>query len=133
MTTTTSVLDALETELSPGRIEKISTQLQTNTAATSRAISMAIPILLGRLSKNASDAPGSAALDAALGAHDGDIFENISALLGGGAGAAILGHILGPRQGRSRKASDGRPRSIHKKSASFSSCWPRSSWVCSAG
>lgn len=98
MTTTNSVLDALETELSPGRIEKISTQLDTDTAATSRAISMAVPILLGRLSKNASDAEGSAALDSALAAHDGHILDNIATLLGGGAGAAILKHILGRRQ-----------------------------------
>ena len=98
MTTTTSVLDALETELSPARIESISTQLHINAAATSRAISMAVPILLGRLSKNASDAAGSAALDAALSAHDGQILGNGPAALGGG-GAAILTHILGRRQG----------------------------------
>ena len=96
MTTTTSVLDALETELSPARIESISAQLHINAAATSRAISMAVPILLGRLSKNASDGAGSAALDVALNAHDGQVLDNSPAPFGGGA--AILTHILGARR-----------------------------------
>ena len=100
MTTTISVLDTLESQLGPETIQRISTQLGTDTAATSDAISMALPILLGGLSKNASDADGSAALDQALGAHgNGGVLDNLSSLLGSGVGAAILGHILGSRRG----------------------------------
>ena len=78
----------------------MSTQLGTDTAATSNAISMAVPILLGSLSKNAANAEGAAALDNALAAHDGGILGNLGAFLGGGggAGAAILAHILGSRR-----------------------------------
>ncbi len=98
MDTSPSILDALEAQLGPETIQAMSTQLGTDTAATGNAISMALPILLGGLSKNAADAEGSAALDAALEAHDGGILDNLGGLLGGGAGAAILAHILGSRR-----------------------------------
>lgn len=99
MTTTVSVLDTLESQLGPDTIQRISTQLGTDTAATSDAISMALPILLGGLSKNAADAEGSAALDQALTEHGDGILDNLGSLLGSGVGAAILGHILGSRRG----------------------------------
>ena len=99
MTTTVSVLDALEAQLGPETIQRLSTQIGTDSAATSDAISMALPILLGGLSKNAANAEGSAALDTALDAHDGSILDNLGGLLSGGVGAAILGHILGKRRG----------------------------------
>lgn len=99
MDTSPSVLDALEAQLGPETIHAMSSQLGTDTAATANAISMALPILLGGLSKNAANAEGSAALDTALEAHDGGVLGNLGSLLGGGAGAAILGHILGSRRG----------------------------------
>jgi hypothetical protein len=97
MEQTTNVLDTIQGQLGPDTIQKISTQLGTDTAATSSAISMAIPILLGGLSKNAANAEGAVALDNALTAHDGSILDHFGALPGGGdgGGAAILGHILG--------------------------------------
>jgi len=101
MNDSTSVLTALEGQLGPDAIQKMSTQLGTDTAATSNAISMAVPILLGGLAKNASNADGAASLDNALTAHDGGILDNIGALLGtsaGGIGAGILAHILGSRR-----------------------------------
>jgi len=101
MDETKSILRELEAELSPETVQQISTHLGTDTAATSNAISMALPILLGGLTKNAATAEGAASLDSALTAHDGGILGNLGALLGGGGGigAAILGHILGARRG----------------------------------
>lgn len=96
-----SVLNALEQQLGPDAIQKMSTHLGTDTAATSNAISMAIPILLGGLTKNVADADGAAALDTALAAHDGGVLDNMGALLktsAGGIGAGILSHILGSRR-----------------------------------
>ncbi len=99
MDTTISVLDALQAQLGPDTIQKLSAQLGTDTAATSHAVSMAVPILLGRLSTNAADSEGSAALSTALDAHDGGILDNLPALLkSGGIGSAILAHILGSRR-----------------------------------
>jgi hypothetical protein len=99
MDDTPSVLDALEAQLGPDTIQKMSAQIGTDTAATSNAISMALPILLGGLSRNAGNADGAVALDNALTAHDGGILDNLGALLGsGGAGSAILSHIFGSRR-----------------------------------
>ena len=100
MSNTPSILGALEAQLGPETIQKMSTQLGSDTAATSKAISMVLPILLGGLSKNASSADGAAALDGALTAHDGGVLDNLGALLGGGGGvgAKILKHILGSRR-----------------------------------
>ncbi|GAC1430761.1 MAG: DUF937 domain-containing protein [Thermoanaerobaculia bacterium] len=93
-----SVMDALEAQLGPDTIQKMSAQLGTDTASTSNAISMALPLLLGGLSKKAANAEGAAAIDNALTAHGGGILADITAFLGSGAGAAILGHIFGPRR-----------------------------------
>lgn len=99
MDSSPSVLDALEAQLGPETVQALSAQLGTDNSATANAISMALPILLGALSKNAADADGSAELDAALNAHDGAILDDAGLLLrGGGAGGAILGHVLGSRR-----------------------------------
>ena len=90
MNDTTSVLNALDEHLHPESIQKMSAQLGMDTATTSKAVSMAIPILLGGLARNVSNADGAASLDKALTAHGGGI--------AGAAGAAILGHILGSRR-----------------------------------
>lgn len=109
VSTETSVLDAVEARLTPDTIRKMSAQLGTDLGATQNAISMAVPLLLGRLAKNVAKPEGSKALDEALTAHDGSILDNLDAnngvgglggLLGsGGIGAAILKHILGSRRG----------------------------------
>jgi len=99
MNDTTSVLNALEGQLGPDVIQRMSAQLGSDTAATTSAVSMAVPILLGALTTNVADAEGAASLDNALTAHDGGILDDVDALLGGsGAGAAILKHILGSRR-----------------------------------
>lgn len=98
----TSILDAVRQQLGPDSIQQMSRTLGADPGTTSRAVSMALPALLGGLSRNASQPDGAAALDNALNAHDGSILDNLGGLLGGGAGAsiggAILGHIFGPKR-----------------------------------
>ena len=100
-----SILDAVRQQLGPDSIQQLSRTIGADPASTSKAVSMALPALLGGLSQNASQPPGAAALDNALGAHDGSILDNLGGLLGGGAGSGmggiggkILGHILGGKQ-----------------------------------
>jgi hypothetical protein len=99
----TSILDAVRQQLGPDTIQQMSGALGADPAATSSAISLALPALLGGLSQNAAQPQGAAALDNALNAHDGSILDNLGGLLnggaGGGIGGAILGHILGGRRG----------------------------------
>ncbi|HEX6640140.1 MAG TPA: DUF937 domain-containing protein [Thermoanaerobaculia bacterium] len=100
--TSHSLLDDVQQQLGPESIRQISDALGADPATTSNAISMALPALLGGLSRNAAHPQGAAALDQALGAHDGSILDNLGGLLGGGAaggiGGAILGHIFGGKR-----------------------------------
>ncbi len=97
----TSILDAVRQQLGPETIQQMSRTVGADPAATSNAVSLALPTLLGGLSRNAAQPQGAAALDNALNAHDGSILDNLGGLLGGGGGGvggAILGHIFGGRR-----------------------------------
>ena len=97
-----SILDAVRQQLGPETIQQMSGALGADPAATSNAVSLALPALLGGLSQNAAQPQGAAALDTALNAHDGSVLDNLGGLLGGGGGGgiggAILGHIFGGRR-----------------------------------
>lgn len=97
----TSILDTLKEQLGPATIQQMSRSLGTDPNTTANAVSMALPVLLGGLSRNAASPQGAVALDRALGDHDGSILDNLGGLLGGaggGIGGAILGHIFGPKR-----------------------------------
>jgi len=83
-------------------ISQIARQIGADEGQTATAINQALPILLGALDRNTDQPGGADALFAALGRdHDGSILDDIGGLLAGsqsGAGAAILGHVLGGRQ-----------------------------------
>lgn len=103
MTASTTLLDSVQQHLDADTIREMSSVLGADTAATSNAVSMALPALLGGLSRNAANPQGAAALDQALGAHDGSILGNLGGMLAGGGGAggiggAILGHIFGKKR-----------------------------------
>jgi hypothetical protein len=97
-----SILDAVRQQLGPDSIQQLSSAIGADPEATSRAISTALPALIGGLSQNAAQPQGAAALDTALNDHDGSILDNLGGILGGGAmggiGGKILGHILGTKR-----------------------------------
>lgn len=80
----TSILDAVRQQLGPNTIQQMSGALGADAAATSDAVSLALPAILTGLSQNASQPQGAAALDTALNAHDGSILDNLGGVLGGG-------------------------------------------------
>ena len=97
-----AILDTIASQLRGSTLTQMSQQLGADEATTAKAVSVALPLLLGGLTRNAATPQGAASLDAALTRdHDGSIldapqraFGDPSALNAGG----ILGHIFGQRQ-----------------------------------
>jgi hypothetical protein len=100
-----SILEILNDQLDDDAVAKIGSLLGTDTKATERAITGAIPVLIGALSRNAASADGLSSLAKAVTKdHDGSLLDNLGGFLGSGGntgmGEAILGHILGSRSDR---------------------------------
>lgn len=98
-----SITDLLGQTLRSGALDQIGAQLGTDPQTTSQAVSAALPMLVGALARNSSQAGGAEALAAALARdHDGSVLDDVGGFLGGGgattAGAGILGHLFGGRQ-----------------------------------
>lgn len=83
-------------------VRQVSQQLGVDQGSAQKAISSAIPVLVGALARNTESSQGAASLDRALERdHDGGILDNLQGFLGGGntgMGDAILGHVLGQRR-----------------------------------
>ena len=107
-----TLIDDLSAQLQGNTLSQLSRQIGADEASTSRAVSMALPMLLGGLAREAETPTGAQSLNRALEEdHDGSLLDNVSALFGssaGGAadvatpralnGAGILGHILGGKR-----------------------------------
>lgn len=108
----TTMLDALSSRLQGENLTQISRQVGADEETTSKAISMALPVLLGGLAREAETPQGAQSLDRALAEdHDGTLLDNVSTLFGAGTigaadvatpralnGAGILEHVLGRKR-----------------------------------
>jgi hypothetical protein len=96
------ILDSLSQQLGGNTLTQISQQLGTDEGTAAKAVSAALPMLLGGLARNAATPTGAAALDQALTQdHDGSLLDaphqavaNPNAFNASG----ILGHIFGQNQ-----------------------------------
>jgi hypothetical protein len=98
-----SMMDALLPLLEGNNVQQVSRQLGVGEAQASTAIKAAVPLLVGALQREASSPASLESLAGALDRdHDGSVLDDIGGFLGGGgaagAGAGILGHVLGRRQ-----------------------------------
>ena len=98
------LLNMVVSQLDGQTVNQISNQLGVDDQATQQAISTALPMLVGALGRNAESPEGARALDQALQRdHDGSILNNVPVALANDRmvqdGQAILGHILGAKQG----------------------------------
>ena len=106
-----TLLDDLTTQLQGEPLSQMSRQLGTDEASTARAISMALPMLVGGLASEVETPMGAQSLNRALDEdHDGSVLDNLGALIGSASGAAdvpvpralngagILEHILGGKR-----------------------------------
>lgn len=88
--------------LTGGTVRQIGNQIGADENATTSAIQLALPLLIGALSRNASNPQGADALhNAVTNDHDGSILDNLSGFLLNpqqANSAGMLGHIFGARQ-----------------------------------
>ncbi|MFC4269226.1 DUF937 domain-containing protein [Polaribacter marinivivus] len=100
------ILDLLNSDLGKQIVSGVAGSTGTDTNKTSSVLTMALPVLMKGMERNASSPEGAAGLLNALNnKHDGSILDNLSGLFNGGVddrvkqdGAGILGHILGGKQ-----------------------------------
>lgn len=98
-----SVFDLLTQSLGGDATRQVGRQLGVDEGTAQKAITAALPMLMGALTRNAKSGQGAGALAGALDRdHDGSVLDDVAGFLGNsgsaGAGQAILKHVLGGRQ-----------------------------------
>lgn len=99
------ILDLLNSDLGKTLISGVAGSTGQDTSKTSSVLTMAMPVLMKAMQRNASTPQGAEGLLSALNKHDGGILSNLGGLFNGGVddnvvndGGKILGHILGNKQ-----------------------------------
>jgi hypothetical protein len=106
------LLDLLNSPMGKQLISGVAGQTGQDESKTGDVLSMAMPLLIGAMKKNASTPDGAAGLMNALSSkHDGGILDDLGGLFGGGVdnsvmddGAGILGHVFGNKQANVQNA-----------------------------
>ena len=100
------ILDLLNSDLGKTIISGVSNQTGQDQNKTGSVLTMAMPVLMQAMKRNASTPEGAQGLMGALeNKHDGSILDNLGGFFGGGVsndvmndGGKILGHVLGNKQ-----------------------------------
>lgn len=100
------LLDLLNSSIGKQVISGVAGQSGQAENKTAEVLSMAMPLLLGAMKKNAATPEGAQGLMNALSSkHDGSILNDLGGLFSGGVdqsvmddGAGILGHVFGGKQ-----------------------------------
>lgn len=101
------ILDLLNSDMGRQMIGGLSQETKQPVDKTASVLSMAMPLLMGAMKRNAQSPDGAAGLLGALNnsKHDGSILNNLEGLFSGGVnedvkqdGLGILGHVLGGSQ-----------------------------------
>ena len=99
------ILDLLNSDNGKSLINGVSSQIGQSKSKTSNLLSMALPMLMQAMKKNANSSEGASGIMGALQKHDGSILDNIGDLFTGknadtvsNDGGKILGHVLGNRK-----------------------------------
>ncbi len=100
------ILDLLSGPMGQQIINGVSKQTNQSADKTSNLLSMALPVLMGAMNKNAQTPDGAQGLMGALSKHaGGGLLDNLGGFFDGGVddsvqqeGQGILGHLLGAKQ-----------------------------------
>ena len=97
-----ALTETITRQLAGSAISHISGKIGADQGTTSKAVALAIPLLISALARNSSTPEGAQALNQAVATdHDGSILDNLMGFLGNSGsanGSGILGHILGNRR-----------------------------------
>ncbi|MEE4001504.1 DUF937 domain-containing protein [Tenacibaculum sp. FZY0031] len=101
----TGILDLLNSDTGKAIISGVAGSTGQDTNKTSSVLTMALPVLMKAMQRNAATPQGAESLKSALNKHDGGILDNLGDLFNGGVnsdvlqdGGKILGHVLGSKQ-----------------------------------
>jgi len=100
------ILDLLNSDLGKTIVSGVAGQTKQPENKTQEVLTMALPVLMQAMKRNASTPQGAEGLLGALNSkHDGSILDNLGGLFGGGVddnvlndGDKILGHVLGGKK-----------------------------------
>lgn len=100
------ILDLLNSDLGKTIISGVAGQTKQPQNKTQDVLTMALPVLMAAMKRNAATPQGAEGLMGAISSkHDGSILDNLGGLFGGGVddnvmsdGEKILGHVLGSKQ-----------------------------------
>ncbi|WP_055445850.1 DUF937 domain-containing protein [Lacinutrix mariniflava] len=100
------ILDLLGSDLGKSIISGVAGSTGNDSAKTSSVLTMALPVLMKAMQRNASTPEGAEGLMGAIqGKHNGSILDNLGGLFGGGVddevkndGDKILSHVLGAKK-----------------------------------
>ena len=105
------ILDLLNSDIGKSLINGVSGHTGQSKSKTSNSLTMAMPVLMQAMKRNANSSEGASGIMSALQKHDGSILDNLGSLFSGGNinsvsddGGKILGHVLGNRQGNIQNA-----------------------------
>lgn len=107
------ILDLLNSDMGSTLIQGVSKQFNLDQGTSQKAISSAMPLILGAMNNNASTPDGAQGLlGAVMGKHDGSILDQLSDVLGGDSvnedvlqdGEGILEHVFQGKQETVAKA-----------------------------
>ena len=99
------ILDLLNSPIGKTIISGVAGSTGQDSNKTGSVLTMALPVLMKAMERNAATPQGAEGLMGALSKHDGGILDNLGDLFSGGVnkevvddGGKILGHILGSKQ-----------------------------------
>jgi len=101
------ILDLLNSDIGKTIISGVSGSTGTDENRTSSVLTMALPVMMKAMERNAAASPEGAQglLGAIMDKHDGSILDNLGGLFSGGVdedvktdGDKILGHVLGAKK-----------------------------------
>ncbi|WP_442265986.1 DUF937 domain-containing protein [Tenacibaculum sp. ZS6-P6] len=99
------ILDLLNSPMGKTIINGVAGSTGQDSSKTGSVLTMALPVLMKAMQRNAATPQGAEGLMGALNKHDGGILDNLGDLFNGGVnndvvndGGKILGHVLGSKQ-----------------------------------